>query len=471
MEQHDENRLKVMGLTMMGCNQDRAQLGTLPFPIPYTRIGLCFLLLFFYILCFTAQAAQNSSAPHNYPELVKVTLQLKWQHQFQFAGYYAAIEKGFYRDAGLDVKLVEAPENGEIVNEVIEKRAEFGVTGPDLILHRAKGRPVVALAAIFQHSPQVLLARKDSGINSIHDLKNKIIMLEQPSDELHAYLLAEKIPLSELNIISHKHTPQDFIDGKVDALSAYVCDETFLINQAGVEYLTFSPRASGVDFYGDLLFTTEQQIAENPELVKAFVEASIRGWDYALTHPDEIIELIWQKYSQRHSLQHLAFEAEQMQRHIFPDVVEVGYMNPGRWRHIADTYAALEMLPADFSLDGFLYDRFPQSDFQRFFRLAAFLLFLAIVVFFISARLYQQSKIIHQESIARLRAEERFDNLKNRYQVMIENAPFPILISSSTDGRIFYMNPGASQLFGIDQHTAVGTPASRLYVPGVIHGK
>ena len=86
-----------------------------------------------------------------------VTLQLKWKHQFQFAGYYAALEKGFYRNAGLDVTIREARDGINSLSQVIKGDADFGIAMSDLILHKANGQPVVALAAIFQHSPLILL--------------------------------------------------------------------------------------------------------------------------------------------------------------------------------------------------------------------------------------------------------------------------------------------------------------------------
>ena len=102
--------------------------------------------------------------------LEQVALQLKWKHQFQFAGYYAAQEKGYYRDAGLEVSVIEAGPETDPVREVLDGRAQFGVSNSALLLARAQGKPVVALAVIFQHSPFILAARRDGGIRSVHDL-------------------------------------------------------------------------------------------------------------------------------------------------------------------------------------------------------------------------------------------------------------------------------------------------------------
>ena len=92
--------------------------------------------------------------------LEKVTLQLKWIHAFQFAGYYAAKEKGYYRDAGIDVQIHEAAPGTDVLDTVISGKAQFGTGTSSLLLARNAGKPVVALAVIFQHSPLVLVAAK-----------------------------------------------------------------------------------------------------------------------------------------------------------------------------------------------------------------------------------------------------------------------------------------------------------------------
>ena len=120
--------------------------------------------------------------------LETVTLQLKWTHQFQFAGYYMAKAKGYYRDVDLDVKFIEGDFNVSPVEEVVNRRANFGVGSSSLLLTRNKGEPVVVLGVIFQHSPFVLLMRKNTPTQSIHDIIGKRVTIEAHADELLAYL-------------------------------------------------------------------------------------------------------------------------------------------------------------------------------------------------------------------------------------------------------------------------------------------
>jgi len=296
-----------------------------------------------------------------------VTLQLKWKHAFQFAGYYAAQELGYYREAGLDVSINAAQPGLDVVEEVLSGRAHFGTGTSSLLLARQAGKPVVALAVVFQHSPQILIAAPGSATQSVHDLLGKRIMFEPLADELLAYVKREGIPLERVHQMTHSFDPQDLIDGKADAMSAYLTSEPFLLKKKGFAYQVFTPRAAGIDFYGDNLFTSERELAAHPERVQAFRSASLRGWHYAMAHPEEMIALIESKYGTHASADFLRFEAEQMKSLVRADLVPVGYMNPGRWRHIADTYAEIGMLPEHFPLDDFLYDPDPEQDLRQLY--------------------------------------------------------------------------------------------------------
>lgn len=302
--------------------------------------------------------------------LEKVSLQLKWTHAFQFAGYYAALEKGYYRDAGLDVQLLEATPGIDPVEAVLKDRAQYGVGTSSLLLARKASKPVVALAVIFQHSPLVMVAREDKaskGTQGIHDLVGKRVMIEPQSDELVAYLKQEGVLLDHLRLLPHSFEPKDLIEGRVDAMSAYVSNELFYLDRANFSYQVYTPRTGGIDFYGDNLFTTEQELNAHPERVRAFREASLRGWQYAMQHPEEIADLIVSQYSSRHPRDFYLFEAQRMVALLRPDLIEVGYMSRGRWQHIANTYADLGLLPRDYKLDGFIYEPAVPLDLTRFY--------------------------------------------------------------------------------------------------------
>jgi len=299
--------------------------------------------------------------PASGAELEKVSLRLKWWHQFQFAGYYAAQSKGFYAQEGLEVEILEGGPTRPPLGAVLDGVTQFGITDSELVLARMQGKPVVVCAAIFQHSPYVLLSRADRGIRSPADLAGKTVMLSegQGAVEMRATLKLEGIPPELVSYVPHSWDLADLIEGRVDAVSAYGMVEPYSLAARGVEPSILRTIDYGVDFYGDTLFTSDAEVKAHPERVRAFVRASRAGWEYAMRHPAEIADLILGKEgvaARGLTRELLLKQAEGMRAFILPDVVRIGHMNPGRWRRIADVFAGQGLAPANVPLDGFVFD-------------------------------------------------------------------------------------------------------------------
>lgn len=401
--------------------------------------------------------------------LESVTLQLKWRHQFQFAGYYAAVEKGYYRDAGLDVTLVEATPATNVIQEVIAGRAQFGVGTSDLLLARNQA-PVVALAVIFQHSPLILLARTDRAGN-LHELAGKTLMIEAHSEELVAYLRNEGIPPERLSILPHSQNISDLIEGKVTAMSAYSTTEPYLLRRAGVGTIEFSPRAVGIDFYGDNLFTSKQELKQHPERVRAFRAASLRGWEYAMQHPDEIIALILSRYNtQGLDRDFLTFEASRTAQLVQTQLVEIGHMNPGRWQHIADIYAGLAMQAKDTLPTDFLYNTTPEQ-MPKWVVPGAALGSLAIAIMATLAfRNTQLSRRLQREIAIEEEAHRQLAKSEEHYRFMLENSA-DTFWELDRDFRFTYISQADRRIRGFAESEVLGqnlfdmlTPESRQRV-------
>lgn len=349
-----------------------------------------------------------------------VTLQLRWLHQFQFAGYYMALEKGYYREAGLEVLLLEGgPQARWPIEAVMTEQADFAVTGSGVVIARTQGEPVVAVAAIMQTSPIVWISRAEDGIRSPHDLVDRTVMLMPPpeSAELLTVFLREGLPLDRITLVPSSYQLEDLIAGRVAAYDAYVSNEPYHLQQQGVQYNLINPRDYGINFYGDVLVTSEQLARRDPDLVAKFRDASLRGWDYALSHLDETIQLIHQRYAPDKSLEHLRFEAEAIRELVMPDLVQIGHMNPGRWRFIADSYRELGLIKGDVSLEGFLFQLEQEVDYAIAVVVAlASLCLLAVGGFFLLR--FKQLSVALQDSNARLEVLATTDMLtgvKNRH--------------------------------------------------------
>jgi diguanylate cyclase (GGDEF)-like protein/PAS domain S-box-containing protein len=326
-----------------------------------------------------------------------IDLQLRWHHQFQFAGYYAALQQGYYHQAGLDVVIHEGTPEKIAINEVLQGHAQYGVASSELILARLKGEPLVLLAAIYQHSPVVLVSRKQTGIFSPSDLIGKKVMM------LGSYVEAdfanmfnnEHINAKDIQIIPSSFDIQDLVTGKVDAFQSYISNEPYLLKKLGVEFSVLNPRNYGVDFYSDMLFTSENEIKQHPERVKAFLNASLQGWQYALAHPQEIIALLKNQYQIPKSKEHLEFEATAIRPLILSNLVEMGHVNASRIQRMAETFVQAGMVDSD-DLQGFIYT--PDVSKERLTRYLAIVVVIAVLISLATLILYAAYNSIKREN-------------------------------------------------------------------------
>src|SRR5574344_1651747 len=272
----------------------------------------------------------------------KVVLQLKWFHQFQFAGYYAAKEKGFYDEVGLDVEITQRDLKYNNIDEVINGNAQYGVADSILILYRLKQQPVVIVSTIFQHSPSVFISLKKKNISSIYELNNKDILF-YPNNTDGFSLLA-------------------LIKNEVDVIPAYIANEPFLFKEKGYDVNIINPTNYGFDMYGDMLFTNEDEAKNNPDRVEKFKEATLKGWKYALENKEEIIQLINEKYTQEKTIEHLRYEANAIDSLINKNLTPLGYLDQGRIRYISEMYKYYGLTESTIDLKDFLFDEISKKD-------------------------------------------------------------------------------------------------------------
>ncbi|MGD8295071.1 MAG: transporter substrate-binding domain-containing protein [Desulfobacterales bacterium] len=291
----------------------------------------------------------------------KVTLQLIWKNQFQFAGYYVAKELGFYDEAALDVTIKEYEFGTDVTADVVSQRAHFGVGRSSLILEQMEGKPVYLLGAIFQQSPFMLLVKNREDLKEVADLKGKRIMVTDDvvgMASLTAMLAANGIRPGDYTSQKHTFSINDLISGNTDAIAAYTSNEPFQMQKRGVDYTIFAPKDHGFDFYSDILFTSQKFYQDNPQLVARFHQASLRGWEYAFGHIDETIEIILTKYNtQNRDKDALRFEAETLKELAYDRGTALGLIIKDRVEQIAQVYRLLGLTNKPLKTDGLIYDQ------------------------------------------------------------------------------------------------------------------
>ncbi len=310
------------------------------------------ILSLFLILCANTVNGQPD----------KIKLQLKWWHQFQFAGYYAASIKGFYQAEGLDVLIKAGKQHLSPVAEVLNGNADYAVTGSELLLNFTEGRPVKVLGAIFQHSPYVIISQFEKNIIAPADLRGKTIMCAQNQGivELKALALKYDIPLDSINFKEHTWNNNDITNGNADAMTGYSSVEVFQLREKKVSVNVVKPSNYGIDFYGDVIFCSEKTVDNNRDVTDRFMRATFAGWEYAMKNPDELVDYILTLPGVKErgvTKNALMYEAGEMKRLLLPGVVEMGHMTVARWQNILDTYKSLDMVSKDQTLEGFIYDQ------------------------------------------------------------------------------------------------------------------
>ena len=391
-----------------------------------------------------------------------VTLHLKWYHQFQFAGYYAAQAQGYYAAEGLTVRIQPSGPSGEApMDALLAGRAEYCISDSEVLLQRLKGEPLVVGAAIFQHSPYVILSRRDRGIRTPSDLVGKTVAMaaNQGAAELRAMMRQEGIDPDLVTYVPLIRDLAPLVDGRIDAIAAYATDQPVRLSALGVTPGVLRPIDYGIDFYGDTLVMTEAEATQHRRRAAAFVRASLKGWRYAFDHPGEIADLIlkMEGVAERGvTRQALLDEAEAMRPYVLPDLVEIGQMNQGRWERIAKQFVVAGMVPKVRPLDGFLFEAEPPLDRRVVIGMisagtAILLLALGILLWNLQMR-----RVVRRRTQELRASEEEFRTLAN-------SVPGFVWVGQP-DGVISYVNQRWQDYTGLSvEATRVGDWAGILH--------
>ena len=305
-------------------------------------------------------------------DLDKVVLQLRWNHQFQFAGYYAANWMGYYADEGLEVEIRPGRlENGTTVNaveEVLNGNADFGIGALDILLIDDIENKISIVASIFQRSATTFYMNRDTPYNSIYDMINLNVGRREKDlldIEFQTMLIQEGIDPDILSLIDENEIfkPEDITNNKfqvIPGISGGIIE--FYAAKDGFNFKAIKPIDYGIDFYGDSIFTTKELAYGNPELVERFRRASIRGWEYALENPEGIIKRISQEFkndelrSMDDFQDYNRYRAGKVQGLILYPVVELGNINPYRWQKMCESIYKLGLTDKCIDVDNIIFD-------------------------------------------------------------------------------------------------------------------
>lgn len=317
------------------------------------------LRLSIFLLCLTGVARGTSA------DAVHISLQLRWDHQFQFAGYYAADWMGYYEEENLDVELRSAVVGNTILSatrEVSEGRANFGIGSADILLALDRGDPLVIISSIFQQSAAAYFALESTQFTSLRDFQ--YLKVARTKDDLidiefQAALLSEGIDPGLIDWKPHESGIDHLVSGRVDVVPGYSISLPYSLEQAGHRSRAITPGHYGINFYGDSLFTSARYLRLNRPTVDAFIRASERGWIYAMEHPEEIADRIAAELPRTAYMKDARsfnrFQATGVRKLMDYPLIEPGHINPYRWQMMFDLLLRLGLVKNVKAVDDFVY--------------------------------------------------------------------------------------------------------------------
>ncbi len=293
-------------------------------------------------------------------KLDKVSLQLQWKHQFEFAGFYMAKEKGFYKNLGLDVELKEYKLGINIIDDVVKGKTTFGTSYSSVVLNKFNGTNIVLLNAILQVSPHIIISLKSSGIKSIKDFKNKRIMIGDNAIRTATFssmLKSNNISMSDMIRVTPTFNIQDLIDGNTDLITGFSSNELYALDKKGIKYDIWNPEDYGFGLYNVITFTTNNEVNNNPKRVDLFNKATLKGWKYAFDNIEESADVILKKYNtQNRTKEALIYEALVLKKLAYQKGKPLGDINTHNIQRIYDMYNIMGLIKNKIEFSKFIYD-------------------------------------------------------------------------------------------------------------------
>lgn len=219
----------------------------------------------------------------------------QWKPQAQFAGYYMAHEQGLYRKHGIDLTLLPGgPQNGALEG-LMKGRATFATLWlSTAVQQRGRGVPLLNVAQVVQRSALMLVAKQTRGIRRVQDVNGKKVGLWGGDFQIQPLALLRKYAL-DVRIVPQSYSVNLFLRDGVDVASAMWYNEYHTILNAGLDADELFPiffHEHGLNFPEDGIYVIEGTQRGDPDLTRAFVEASLEGWLYAFAHPAETLDVV-----------------------------------------------------------------------------------------------------------------------------------------------------------------------------------
>jgi NitT/TauT family transport system substrate-binding protein len=315
------------------------------------KLQLVFRLVICAVLFAGLLAGCGPEPTPTEPPVEAVSLQLQWVTQAQFAGYYVALDKGWYAEEGIDLTIQAGGPDLVAVDLVTAGVHDFGTSLlADLMVAVADGKPAISIAQIQQTNGLLLLAHRSSGIEEPADFAGKRVgvWLGGWETQFNALMAREGLTPQDFELVSQGFSMDPFLDGSLDVASAMIYNEYHVVLESGVpakdvniiDYADY-----GLDFPGDVLFTSRRLAEDRPDLCSRMLRASLRGWTYAVEHPEEAVQIVL-KYDESgiQTEAHQRSMMEEIAKLVSLPVRPIGYTDRDDVRRTIDTLVSYGVL-------------------------------------------------------------------------------------------------------------------------------
>lgn len=260
-----------------------------------------------------------------------LNLQFGWLKNMQYGGPYMATEQGYYDDLGIEVNHLTGGPSVDTISVVTSGNADVGLSNSDeLAVARGQGIPVVMLAAAFQRSPNSMISLAEAPVRTLEEQYGKTVAISDSTRPIVEALMIERgLDPARVNFVPKSDNPAVLADGQVDVYWGFITTEAAVLRARGVEVEAVPISDFGFRTYGNVYFTTEENLAEKREEIQKLVAADLAGWQWMVDNPVETAELTYEKYQEADEELDVVIE----QSEAFVEVITAGddellYMDP-----------------------------------------------------------------------------------------------------------------------------------------------
>ena len=302
-----------------------------------------FALFMLSALLLSLLAACTPAAPPT-PETLSMTFMAGYKPQanLPFVGVYVAQEKGFFKEENLEVTIEHSPGSGQHLQLVASGKVQVTTQDAAVLLQRRAdpGLPLVSIALIGQRGQQAFAALADKGLKTPKDWEGHTVGYKgTPPPDLQALLNAAGANPDKVELVNVGFDPRLLTEGKVDVYPVFKSNEPYLIHSWGYELTLWDAADYGVPSLGLTYVTSEETLANQPEVLQRFLRAALRGIEYARDNRDEAVQIVLKYAGPETDAEHMRFmldaelldaESDLTQEHGF------GWQDQEQWQALAD---------------------------------------------------------------------------------------------------------------------------------------